>query len=218
MIDVMNESDLLRANIAKLRGEISDAEDRVAHIERSCHHEWGDGVYDPKIVTKAGYYGDEPGTMGVDYWPKQWFPETKQDRWSRTCTKCGKVEYPVARAWAYWFAAMMPPSNYEYVSECEYVMLIEGLEAIIPRALGLPEDNALRQGKMSHTYTITFRDGVYLRLVTNFGKRDGLTYPDADEENLTEACRKLAKSGGFYEFSTGFDDVFDWWYARFYRS
>lgn len=83
-----------------LRREIRDQEEallakmtRLEYLERTCQHEWGPVTYDPITLYPAGECGDEPGTMGVDYRPKRWYPATMQDAWSRTCKRCGKTEH-----------------------------------------------------------------------------------------------------------------------------
>ena len=59
--------------------------------QRNCNHEWGEVKYDPEIQNIPKY---QDRFVGVDYMPELiGFEEKKIDRWSRTCKKCGKVEY-----------------------------------------------------------------------------------------------------------------------------
>ena len=59
--------------------------------QNNCNHEWNEVKYDPEIVNEPKY---ETKRYGVDFLPiivghiKKEIP-----RWSRTCKKCGKVEY-----------------------------------------------------------------------------------------------------------------------------
>lgn len=69
-------------------------EDKLAALKKeqsSCSHEWTEPKYDPEIE-KVPKYVDR--FIGSDYIPELiGFTEKKIDRWSRTCKKCGKVEY-----------------------------------------------------------------------------------------------------------------------------
>lgn len=59
--------------------------------QKNCNHEWGEVKFDPEIVKEPRY---ETRWQGVDCWPEiVGHTEKKIDRWSRTCKKCGKVEY-----------------------------------------------------------------------------------------------------------------------------
>ena len=59
--------------------------------QRNCNHEWEEVKYDPEIQNIPKY---QDRFVGVDYMPELvGFEEKKIDRWSRTCRKCGKVEY-----------------------------------------------------------------------------------------------------------------------------
>jgi hypothetical protein len=95
----MNSPRETNSNAYQTRRDIEDLErqlERKRHeltvAENTCRHEWGPVTYDPITLFPAGEYGDEPGTMGVDYRRKQWYPATMQDAWSRTCKRCGKKE------------------------------------------------------------------------------------------------------------------------------
>ena len=65
---------------------------RELHRQQSnCCHEWDEVKFDPEIVKEPRH---EIRWQGVDYWPEiVGHTEKKVDRWSRTCKKCGKVEY-----------------------------------------------------------------------------------------------------------------------------
>lgn len=56
-----------------------------------CNHKWGEIKYDPEIKQIPKY---EDRFRGSDYMPELvGFTDKEIDRWSRTCKKCGKVEY-----------------------------------------------------------------------------------------------------------------------------
>lgn len=60
--------------------------------QRNCNHEWGEVKYDPEI--KKEPYGCEMVTQGSDvWWRPKGYHNVEHKRWSRTCKKCGKVEY-----------------------------------------------------------------------------------------------------------------------------
>ena len=69
-------------------------ENKLAALKReqaSCDHVWQPTAYDPEIQKIPRY---EDRWVGVDYMPAICgYSEKKIDRWSRTCVKCGKVEY-----------------------------------------------------------------------------------------------------------------------------
>ena len=60
--------------------------------QSTCAHSWGPVKYDPETERVPAAY--EYTQQGVDFWPTvtEW-KEKKIDRWSRTCTECGKVQY-----------------------------------------------------------------------------------------------------------------------------
>ena len=59
--------------------------------QSTCKHDWGETRYDPEVIREPKY---ETKWQGVDCWPSiVGYTEKKIDRWSRTCKKCGKVEY-----------------------------------------------------------------------------------------------------------------------------
>lgn len=56
-----------------------------------CNHDWEEVKYDPEIKLSPKY---RDAFRGSDYMPELIsMIEKKIDRWSRTCKKCGKVEY-----------------------------------------------------------------------------------------------------------------------------
>lgn len=88
----MNYPDSVRKEIADLERQVESKRKELEVLENRCRHEWGPTVYDPITLWPAGEYGDEPGTMGVDYRRKQWYPATMKDAWTRTCKLCGKKQ------------------------------------------------------------------------------------------------------------------------------
>lgn len=59
--------------------------------QTSCNHDWDEVKFDPEIVEEPRY---ETVWRGVDCWPEiVGYTKKRVDRWSRTCKKCGKVEY-----------------------------------------------------------------------------------------------------------------------------
>lgn len=70
-----------------------EAELSALHREQSqCQHEWDETKYDPEI--KKEPYGCRIEHQGVDMWPvPEGYHDVSYPRWSRTCKKCGKVEY-----------------------------------------------------------------------------------------------------------------------------
>lgn len=60
--------------------------------QNRCCHEWGEVKYDPEI--KKEPYGYRMVTQGSDVWGEpEGYRDVEHKRWSRTCKKCGKVEY-----------------------------------------------------------------------------------------------------------------------------
>lgn len=58
----------------------------------NCDHEWGEVKYDPEI--KSEPYGYRMVAHGSDVWGEpEGYHNVEHKRWSRTCKKCGKVEY-----------------------------------------------------------------------------------------------------------------------------
>ena len=75
----------------QLRAEYEAKLQALRAEQNSCKHEWEEPKYDPEI-RRIPKYKDR--FIGSDYMPEiNGFIEKKIDRWSRTCKKCGKVEY-----------------------------------------------------------------------------------------------------------------------------
>ena len=76
----------------QLRYDYQAKLDALKREQSTCAHSWGPVKYDPETERVPAAY--EYVQQGVDFWPAvtEW-KEKKIDRWSRTCTKCGKVEY-----------------------------------------------------------------------------------------------------------------------------
>lgn len=59
--------------------------------QNNCQHDWGEVKYDPEFKSIPKF---QDRFVGSDYMPELvGYDEKKIDRWSRTCKKCGKVEY-----------------------------------------------------------------------------------------------------------------------------
>ncbi len=83
--------------------ELRRAQDDVARLrkeievqQRNCSHDWGDTVSDPIITPRSRFshyegHGSDPNPIHV--------PDghDTKPRWSRTCKRCGKVEYTEKR-------------------------------------------------------------------------------------------------------------------------
>ena len=80
----MTREDEIRARYEK---ELSD----MRREQSECNHDWDEVKYDPEIKNIPQY---RDAFKGSDYMPELIsFTEKKVVRWSRTCKKCGKVEY-----------------------------------------------------------------------------------------------------------------------------
>ena len=70
-------------------------EDKLLTLRKeqdNCAHEWNEPVYDPEIKSEPS--GFESVRQGSDSWYRPTsFHNVEYPRWSRTCKKCGKVEY-----------------------------------------------------------------------------------------------------------------------------
>lgn len=88
-----HEIQKLRNDVEMKKESFTEAKRRLDTIVTSCHHKFGETVYDP-IVT-AGYHisGDPPGTMGVDRQLPMDVPEHVEKRWKRICDICGEIDY-----------------------------------------------------------------------------------------------------------------------------
>lgn len=78
--------------IRRLERELNEKKEALNKKQSNCEHEWLDTKYDPEEILIQYCTGGYEGT-GVDKWPKTAYRKGKKDRWSRTCEKCGKVEY-----------------------------------------------------------------------------------------------------------------------------
>lgn len=59
--------------------------------QANCKHDWAEAKFDPEIEKHPQY---ETRWQGVDCFPVVvGYKEVSVGRWSRTCKKCGKVEY-----------------------------------------------------------------------------------------------------------------------------
>lgn len=66
---------------------------KLAALDAACGHVWTEPVFDP--IYHPGYTiaGDAPGTMGVDYRGPMSVGSRTENRWKRTCSRCGKTEH-----------------------------------------------------------------------------------------------------------------------------
>ena len=87
----------------KYAEELRQLKEKVHKIETMqarCNHNWGDPKYVPERVEKMRY---EQRVQGSDvYWEE--IPTgayEMKDKWSRMCTKCGKIEYTTERYTSY---------------------------------------------------------------------------------------------------------------------
>lgn len=75
----------------QLKKEYEDKLSALRKEQSNCTHVWGDVKYDPEIQKIPKF---EDRYVGSDYIPEfVGYDEKTIDRWSRTCKKCGKVEY-----------------------------------------------------------------------------------------------------------------------------
>ena len=79
-------------NLSKRKEEL---EREIASINKqidACNHEYGECLYDPETVKVP--YGSQIVKCGSDiYDMPEGYREEQQDRWSRTCKKCGHKIY-----------------------------------------------------------------------------------------------------------------------------
>ena len=78
--------------IEQLERELQEKKARLQNKQATCNHEWADVKYDPEDVLVQYCTGNYVGG-GVDTWPETAYRKEKKDRWSRTCKRCGKIEY-----------------------------------------------------------------------------------------------------------------------------
>ena len=82
----------LRQEIPQEEKQLTTKKDRLADIERNCHHVWGGNLYKPDYRPGYTIPGDKPGTMGSDYRGETHVPSKTIERWEHVCQECGKVE------------------------------------------------------------------------------------------------------------------------------
>ena len=76
----------------QLRREYESKLSALKAEQSNCRHEWNEIKYDPEI--KSEPYGHKTIGHGSDIWLEpEGYHDVKHDRWSRTCKKCGKIEY-----------------------------------------------------------------------------------------------------------------------------
>jgi hypothetical protein len=83
---------LRHAEIKRLEQALNEKKRQLQNKQQACEHEWSATKYDPEEVLEEYCTGGYEG-HGVDRWPKTAYRKVPKDRWSRTCVKCGKVEY-----------------------------------------------------------------------------------------------------------------------------
>jgi hypothetical protein len=66
--------------------------DQLKIEQNNCLHSYGDPKYDPR-AGKEEYLTGQYETHGIHRWPITSFRDVTIDRWSRECSKCGKVDY-----------------------------------------------------------------------------------------------------------------------------
>lgn len=77
--------------ITRLENELRMKKESLRTKQDRCTHEWTDVKYDPEHYKKPIFSHYAP--HGSDPVPIYNYVSTTKDRWSRTCKKCGKVEY-----------------------------------------------------------------------------------------------------------------------------
>lgn len=88
MTDTTNN---LRNKIDETERSLIEAKNRLAAIERVCHHNWSE----PKreFVEKTEYVnGTNIIRQGIDWWYETVSRTITVPIWTRTCAICGKVE------------------------------------------------------------------------------------------------------------------------------
>jgi hypothetical protein len=82
----------LRGQVKKLEDELQRTREDLTAVEKRCDHQYTI-TYEP--IHHKGYDvpGDEPGTMGVDWRGPYYVPPRIEERWKRSCARCGREEY-----------------------------------------------------------------------------------------------------------------------------
>lgn len=95
MIRVVKKGSDVMSRLDEIKRRYEQEMASVRREQADCTHVWGEVIYDPEIVHEPKY---EPRFQGSDCFPELVGNVTKKvDRWSRTCKKCGKVEYTKAQ-------------------------------------------------------------------------------------------------------------------------
>lgn len=75
----------------ELKREYENRLAALRKVQANCTHEWGKIEYTPEIQNIPKF---EDRYIGSDYMPEfVGYDHKTIDRWSRTCKKCGKIEY-----------------------------------------------------------------------------------------------------------------------------
>ena len=76
----------------QLKREYESKLSALRREQSNCNHEWGEVKYDPEIKREPN--GCTWEFRGSDGWiVPTGYRYVEHKRWSRTCKKCGKVEY-----------------------------------------------------------------------------------------------------------------------------
>jgi len=83
------EATQARERAATAKRDLKAAQHALAHIVRSCQHDYTDPVYKPIVQEAYTIPGDAPGTMGVDFRGPCHVPRKETPQWMQTCRICG---------------------------------------------------------------------------------------------------------------------------------
>lgn len=76
----------------QLKNEYEEKIKKLHDEQENCNHEWDKIKFDPEIkkepIGTITHFNGSDSHTEITSWK-----ETKIDRWSRTCKKCGKIEY-----------------------------------------------------------------------------------------------------------------------------
>lgn len=87
--DPLGAFDLIKS-IETQEGHLAADKARLMALQDDCDHSWDKIEHTPTIrqaYTEPGYVAGVHGPV-----PARHIPEKKTDRWTRTCTRCGKSE------------------------------------------------------------------------------------------------------------------------------
>ena len=87
----MDDARELRRQIEQRKRGVQELEYRLEQAERTCQHDW-DEKYTPIYNKAYTIPGDPPGFGGVDHRFETHVPAETIPEWTRTCSKCGKIE------------------------------------------------------------------------------------------------------------------------------